>query len=151
MLWVDYMILHIVRILQEDEILIVWLSLLCMNHLIIQLYFSRLRHSFCIQLLKIILYSISWYGLALRVALMVEALFWIHFKIRLLPVLYYFWGGAWESARFVELKAWSTAMAQPVEAATILNAQPFAMLLEINTLWCFLRVYLTCASLDLLL
>ncbi len=28
MLWVDYMILHIVRILQEDEILIVWLSLL---------------------------------------------------------------------------------------------------------------------------
>ena len=38
---------------------------------------------------------------------------------------------------FYELKAWSTAVAQPVGTTSILNAQPFWMPLEINTLWCF--------------
>ena len=33
-----------------------------------------------------------------------------------------------------KLKAWSTTMAQPVETTTILNAQPFRMLLELNTM-----------------
>ncbi len=42
-------------------------------------------------------------------------------------------------------------MAQDVETTTIFNAQPVWMLLEMNTLWCFLRVKLTCVSLDLLL
>ncbi len=37
------------------------------------------------------------------------------------------------------LKAWSTTDAQPVETTTILNAQPFWMPLEMNTLWCFLE------------
>ena len=41
----------------------------------------------------------------------------------------------WSENKF-KLKAWSTAMAQPVETTTILNAEPFWMLLEINTLLC---------------
>ncbi len=36
-----------------------------------------------------------------------------------------------------KLKAWSTVMAQPVEMTTILKAQPFWMLLEMNTLCSF--------------
>ena len=45
-----------------------------------------------------------------------------------------------ESTLSEKLKAWSTAMAQPVETTTILNAPSFWMLLGLNTLWCFKSV-----------